>query len=42
MDIAPDNSRQTEKAAAMRYVSALGRLKDILTALPGGVWGTGT
>jgi RNA polymerase sigma-70 factor (ECF subfamily) len=30
-----------EKAAAMRYVRALRRLKDILTALPGGVWGTG-
>jgi RNA polymerase sigma-70 factor (ECF subfamily) len=30
-----------EKAAAMRYVRALRRLKDILTALPGGPWGTG-
>jgi RNA polymerase sigma-70 factor (ECF subfamily) len=30
-----------EKAAAMRYVRALRRLKDILTALPGGLWGTG-
>jgi RNA polymerase sigma-70 factor (ECF subfamily) len=30
-----------EKAAAMRYVRALRRLKEILTALPGGLWGTG-
>jgi RNA polymerase sigma-70 factor (ECF subfamily) len=30
-----------EKAAAMRYVRALRRLKDILTALRGGLWGTG-
>ena len=30
-----------EKAAAMRYVRALRRLKSILTALPGGLWGTG-
>ena len=29
-----------EKAAAMRYVRALRRLKEILTALPGGLWGT--
>jgi RNA polymerase sigma-70 factor (ECF subfamily) len=28
-----------EKAAAMRYVRALRRLKDLLSALPGGVWG---
>jgi RNA polymerase sigma-70 factor (ECF subfamily) len=30
-----------EKAAGMRYVRALRRLKEILTALPGNPWGTG-
>jgi RNA polymerase sigma-70 factor (ECF subfamily) len=30
-----------EKAAGMRYVRALRRLKDILAALPGGPWGSG-
>jgi RNA polymerase sigma-70 factor (ECF subfamily) len=29
-----------EKAAAMRYVRALRRLKDLLSGLPGGVWGS--
>ena len=29
-----------EKAAAMRYVRALRKLKEILIALPGGLWGT--
>jgi RNA polymerase sigma-70 factor (ECF subfamily) len=30
-----------EKAAAMRYLRALRKLKEILIALPGGPWGTG-
>jgi RNA polymerase sigma-70 factor (ECF subfamily) len=30
-----------EKAASMRYVRALRRLKEILSALPGGPWGAG-
>jgi RNA polymerase sigma-70 factor (ECF subfamily) len=30
-----------EKAAGMRYVRALRRLKEILTTVPGGPWGTG-